>query len=125
MTLLQRTRQVWKLYVFVTLMALGAGITLLQSFLYRFLEKETITYLVIGGMILVIGVFAWAYASITCPNCKLKLFWHSITKEGLGTWFTWLVNLETCPHCENRDGRPASPPGQGKSRSGSGRQRTR
>jgi predicted nucleic-acid-binding Zn-ribbon protein len=85
-------------------MALGAGITLFQSFLYRLLEKETITALVIGGMLLVIGVFAWAYSSITCPNCKLKLFQYSITKVGLGTWFTWLFNLEKCPQCGSRDG---------------------
>lgn len=88
-------------------MALGAGITLFQSFLYRLLEKEAITYLVIGGMLLVTGVFAWAYASITCPDCKLRLFWYSITKEGLGTWFTWLVNLEKCPQCEKLNGLPA------------------
>jgi len=107
MTLLKRTNQLWKLYAFVVLMALGAGITLFQSFLYRFLEKEAITSLVIGGMLLVTGVFAWAYASITCPNCTLKLFWYSITKEGLGTWFTWLINLEKCPQCEKRNKPPA------------------
>jgi hypothetical protein len=82
---LKQTNQLWKLNVFVALMALGAGITLFQSFLYRVMEKETVTYLVIGGMLLVIGVFAWTYSSITCPDCKLKLLWYSISKEGLGT----------------------------------------
>jgi len=81
-------------------MALGAGITLLQPFLHRFLEKDTITLLVIGGMLLVIAAFAWAYAAITCPDCKLKLFWYSLTKVGLGTWFVWLTDLEHCPQCE-------------------------
>lgn len=85
-------------------MTIGAGITLFQSFLYRFLEKGTITSLVIGGMLLVIITFAWAYTAIICPNCKLKLFWYSITKVGLGTWFTWLVNLEKCPQCGSIDG---------------------
>lgn len=83
-------------------MALGAGITLFQSFLPRIVGKEVVTYLVIGGMVLVTGVFAWAYASITCPACNLKIFWYSITKEGLGTWFTWLINLEKCPGCEKQ-----------------------
>jgi len=81
-------------------MALGTVITLSQSFLHRFIEKEIISFLVIGGMLLLIGAFAWAYTSITCPECKLKLFWYSITKVGLGTWFIWLTDLETCPHCE-------------------------
>ncbi len=85
-------------------MALGAGITLFQSFLYRVMEKEAITYLVISGMLLMTGVFAWAYSSITCPDCKLKLFWYSITKVGLGTWFTWLINLEKCPQCIKQNG---------------------
>jgi len=99
-------------------MALGAGITLLQSFLYRFFDKDTIISLVIGGMILVIGTFCWAYASITCQNCKLKIFWHSIIKEGLGRWFVWLINLESCPQCGSRDGLsvPSGPRGRSKSK---------
>jgi len=100
----------------MALMAVGAGITLLQSFLYRLLEKEIITYLVIGGMILVIGVFCWAYTTIICPNCKLKLFWHAITKVGLGSWFTWLVDIDKCPECGSPDGLPlpAMKPGRRK-----------
>jgi hypothetical protein len=105
--MLKATNQLWKIYVFVVSMALGAGVTLFQSLLYRVLEKEAITTLVIGGMVLVIGVFVWTYASITCPNCNLKLFRYSILKVGLGTWFTWLVNLEKCPECGSRDGLPA------------------
>lgn len=117
MSVLQRTDQLWKLYVFALAMALGAGLTLFQSFLYKLLEKETITALVIGGMLLVIGAFAWAYTSISCPNCKLKLFWYSITKVGLGTWFTWLINLEKCPQCGSRDGLAVPDSKRGKSRS--------
>jgi len=117
LTLLKRTDQLWKLYVFVALMALGAGVTLFQGFLYRVMDKETITYLVIGGMLLVTGVFAWAYSSIICPACKLKLLWYSITKEGLGTWFTWLINLEKCPQCEKLNGSAASNNKRGKSKS--------
>ena len=105
--MLKRTNQFWKLYVFVTSMVLGAGITLFQGFLDRLFAKETITSLVIGGVLLVIGAFAWAYTSITCPNCKLKLFWYSISKEGLGTWFIWLTHLEKCPRCGSGDGLPA------------------
>ena len=107
MSLLKRSSQLWKLNVFVASMALGAGVTLFQSFLYRLLDKEAITNLVIGAMALMIGVFAWAYASITSPNCDLKVFWHSISEEGLGKWFTWLINLEKCPQCGSRDGQPA------------------
>lgn len=109
MSLLKRTNQLWKLYLFVAIMAVGAGTTLFQSLLYRFLDKELITYLVIGGMLLMVGVFAWAFSSITCPNCRLKLFWHSISEEGLGKWFIWLINLEKCPQCGSRDGLAPTP----------------
>lgn len=104
MSLMKRTNQLWKLYVFATLMALGAGTTLFQSLLHGRFGKEITTYLAIGGMLLVTGVFAWAYIFITCPNCKLKIFWHAITKEGLGSWFPWLINQEECPQCGSRDG---------------------
>jgi len=117
MSVLQRTDQLWKLYFFAAAMAIGAGVTLFQSFLHKLLEKETITALVIGGMFLVIGAFAWAYTSITCPNCKLKLFWYSLTKVGLGTWFTWLINLEKCPQCGSLDGLSAPVSKRGKARS--------
>lgn len=85
-------------------MAIGGGITLFQSLLPRVMEKEAIPSVVIGGMLLVIGAFAWAYSAIRCPECKLKLLWYSITKEGLGTWFTWLVHLEECPQCTKLNG---------------------
>lgn len=118
MSILKQTNQLWKLYVFIVLMALGAGITLFQSFLSRVLVQESITFLVIGGMLLVIAVFAWAYTSITCPNCRVKLFWYSITKVGLGTWFTWLLNLEKCPQCGSSDGLPPPVGKQGRSKAG-------
>jgi len=114
---LKKTDQIWKLYAFAVAMAIGAGVTLFQSFLYRLLEKETITSLVICGMLLVAGAFAWAYNSITCPNCKLKLFWYSITKVGLGTWFIWLLDLEKCPQCGSLDGLSVPDNKRGKSRS--------
>ena len=117
MSVLKNTNQLWKLYVFAAAMAIGAGVTLFQSFLYRLLEKETITTLVIGGMFLLTGTFAWAYATIRCPNCKLKLFWYSLTKEGLGTWFTWLKNLGKCPQCGSLDGLPAPNNKLGKAKS--------
>ena len=123
--MLKSTNQLWKLYVFVTAMVLGAAITLFQSFLHKIVEKETITTLVIGGMFLVMGAFAWAYNSITCPNCKLKLFWYSITKVGLGSWFIWLINLEKCPQCGSSDGLPTPLPVPNYKRKGSKAQRSR
>jgi hypothetical protein len=112
---LKQTNQLWKLYVFMALMAIGAGITLLQGFIGKFVGKEAIAYLAVFGMALVVGAFIWVYNSIICPHCKLKLFWHSIIKVGLGSWFVWLVNLEKCPECGSHDGLPVPGKRPGKS----------
>lgn len=116
MSLMQRTAQRWKLYLFISAMGVGATVTLLQVFLGDLLEKDVITALVIGGMVLVIATFAWACTTIICPHCQEKLLWYSIVKVGLGTWFNWLTELEHCPACGSRDGTPPSPAKRGKGR---------
>jgi hypothetical protein len=103
-SLLARTNQQWKLYLFVAAMALGFGLTVFQSVIAGQIGKEHTTTIAVTGMALVAGGFAWAAAFITCPNCTLKLFWHALTKEGLASWFGWLLNQEECPQCGSRDG---------------------
>ena len=85
-------------------MALGSGLTLFQSYLAGQIGTEYTTTIAVSGMAIIAGGFAWAAAFITCPNCTLKLFWHALTKEGLGSWFGWLINQEECPKCGSRDG---------------------
>jgi DNA-directed RNA polymerase subunit RPC12/RpoP len=80
-------------------MAIGAGVTLFQGFLYDPLGKELTTQLVVGGMVLIAATFYWAGQNIVCPQCKLKLLYYSITKVGLGTWYVWLLSEEKCPEC--------------------------
>jgi hypothetical protein len=103
-SLLERTNQLWKLYVFGAAMALGVGLTLFQSVIAAQIGKEHTTSIALSGMALLAGCLAWTAAFITCPNCKLKLFWHALTKEGLWSWFDWLINQEECPQCGSRDG---------------------
>jgi hypothetical protein len=108
LSLLERTGQLWKLYVFGAAMAIGGGLTLFQSFLAGQFGKEYTSTIALSGMALVAGGIAWAAVFITCPNCKVKLFWHALTKKGLGGWFGWLINQEECPHCGSRDGLASS-----------------
>ena len=104
-SLLERSNQRWKIFLFIALMALGAGVTLLQGFLYAPLGRELTLQLVIGGMILLPATFIWACGSIVCPSCAQKLLIYAITKVGLGTWFVWLMTEEQCPKC-GYSGRP-------------------
>lgn len=99
MSLIDRSRQRWKIYLFITLMAVGAGVTLFQTFLYDPLGRELTTQLVIGAMVLIAATFYWAGQNIVCPQCGLKLLYYSITKVGLGTWYIWLLSEEKCPDC--------------------------
>lgn len=107
MSLLERSNQRWKLYLFITLMALGAGVTLFQGFLYEPLGRELTLQLVVGGMLLIIATFVWAGGSIVCPACSQKLLFYALFKVGFGTWFVWLLSEEQCPKC-GFTGRPAA-----------------
>lgn len=98
-SLLEKSNQRWKVFLFIGLMALGAAVTLLQGLLYTPLGKELTTQLVIGGMVLIAATFFWAGQNIVCPQCKLKLLYYAITKVGLGSWYDWLLTEEKCPDC--------------------------
>lgn len=98
-TLLQRTNQSWKIWLFVALLLIGCAATLLQGFLYAPLGKELAIKIAVAGLGVLIGVFIWAAGSIRCPECQQKLFLHAVTKEGFLTWFSWLLQVESCPKC--------------------------
>lgn len=99
MSLLERSKQRWKISLFIGLMALGAVVTLFQGFLYEPLGQDLTVKLVVGAMFLIIVTFVWAGQSIVCPKCELKLLYYAITKVGLGTWYVWLLTEEECPKC--------------------------
>jgi drug/metabolite transporter (DMT)-like permease len=97
--LLQRTNQSWKIWLFAALLLVGCAATLLQGFLYKPLGKELAIQIAVGGLGLLIGGFIWAGGSVRCPKCELKILLHAVTKEGFFTWFSWLLQVESCPKC--------------------------
>lgn len=99
MTLLQRTSQVWKIYLFMALLLLGSALSLLQGFLYEALGKELAMQVGFGGVALIVGGFFWAWQDVTCPQCRLKLFSHAFRHHGFLRWFAWLLQTESCPKC--------------------------
>lgn len=98
-TLLQRTDQTWKIYLFVALFMLGCAATLLQGFLYAPLGRELAMQVALGGVITIVGSFVWSGQTIVCPKCHLKLFYHAFRKQGFLRWFSWLLEQEQCPGC--------------------------
>jgi hypothetical protein len=98
-SLLQRTNQLWKIYVFGGALALGCAATLLQGFLYEPLGKELAMKIGVAGMALIIGSFFWAGLNIRCPQCQLKIFYYALKHKGFLAWFAWLLQEEDCPQC--------------------------
>jgi len=103
--LLQRTNQTWKAWLFVVTLILGGIASLLQGFLHEALGKEVAIQIAIAGIGLVIGSFIFAGLSITCPKCELKLFLHAFREQGFFSWFSWILQQESCPRC----GHPETP----------------
>jgi hypothetical protein len=110
-SLLQRSNQEWKVWLFVVMLILGSATTLFQGFLYEPLGKEMAIRIAVAGMGLIVVGFVWTGIAVKCPKCQLKIFWHAITKEGFFSWFSWLLQVEACPHCGyNKSSPPTAPP---------------
>lgn len=99
MSLLERSGQVWKIWLFGAMLVLGSAASLLQGFMVEPLGREMAMRAAVAGMGLVAGSFLWAGFAVRCPKCDLKLFWHALRKEGFFSWFAWLLQVEDCPHC--------------------------
>lgn len=120
MTLLQRTNQTWKIYLFMGLFVLGSIATLLQGFLYASLGRELAMQLALGGVVLIVGSIVWTVQNVTCPKCRHKLFFHAFRTQGFFVWFSWMLLLEQCPKC----GYGAAPKSTGSSKKGKGLKRS-
>ena len=99
MTLLQRTNQLWKIYLFAVLFVLGCAAALLQGFFYAPLGTELAMQIGLVGVGLVVGSFVWAGQSVTCPKCQAKLMYHAFRHQNFSRWLSWLVEQEVCPKC--------------------------
>jgi DNA-directed RNA polymerase subunit RPC12/RpoP len=55
----------------------------------------------VGALVALVGG-AWLALAIRCPKCRLKLFWHAVTKKGLNEWSPWLHDVKVCPQCGYR-----------------------
>lgn len=121
MTFLQRTGQLWKVVLFGAALVLGCFATLFQGFLYAPLGKELAMQIAIGGMVLMVGSFAWAGLNIRCPKCQLKIFFYALRKQGFFSWFAWLLQQEDCPQCG--DGGVGRPRAAGRNRQPKGLKR--
>lgn len=100
LSLLKRSNQLWKIYLFIPVAVLGGSVILFQGALYEPIGKE-LTMLLVGlGGLLGIGAFICACLFIRCPNCKLKLFCFAMSRRKFVSWLVWLLKQEECPRCD-------------------------
>lgn len=53
----------------------------------------------LGGTLMTGLAFALGIWLIRCPNCGHSLFWHAISKQSVGRWLHWLLDVNECPRC--------------------------
>lgn len=119
MNLLQRTDQAWKAWLFAVMLILGVVASLLQGFLQESLGQEVAIKIAFAGIGLIIGSLIFAGRSIVCPKCELKLFLHAFREQGFFSWFSWILQQESCPRC----GHPETPRASGVKRKTKGMKR--
>lgn len=98
---LEATNQMWKLY----LALLGFGITLLcflgAGFSLLLAESSVFNTLLVSGLVLGVGTFAWLLYALRCPSCRNKLVWTMIRSRSHMSWLVDLTHLVACPSCQN------------------------
>lgn len=119
MSLLQRTGQIWKVWAFAGMLITGSVASVLQGFLAESLGKEVAIQIAFAGIGLIVASFFFAGNGIACPKCELKLFLHAFRTQGFFTWFSWILQQESCPRC----GHPEKPRPAGAKRKGKGMKR--
>lgn len=103
---IDRTHQRWKLYVFL-------GLAVLDFFLfvgliwrvnhpanppYGLLNEITLSLLFVACGL---TAFGWLSLALRCPVCRRRVFGHVLRHASVGGWFTALLSLARCPHCES------------------------
>jgi hypothetical protein len=99
----QRTRQVWKIYVFVLLLTASVLPFVLMVVVLNISTPapwipDTFTLALVtalGGM----ATMLWLWLSLRCPSCGASLAGSLVQVEPASRWFTKLLKLTCCPKC--------------------------
>jgi hypothetical protein len=100
MSFIKASKQIWKIVISMTPIAICGLIVIFQSYLYEPIGEDLTMSIVLSSTILGMVFFIWGCLFIRCPKCKLRLFWHAVTKQDSGVWVTWLFSFVECPRCQ-------------------------
>jgi hypothetical protein len=105
-SLVARTGQTWKVYVFLVLLVGGGVAFALMIFALNSLEVSRwlpdsgtlSTVTVVAGLV----AFAWLWFSLRCPDCGQAIAPRVIQEEAASSWWRTLLTMSRCPNCGSR-----------------------
>lgn len=105
---ISKTNQMWKILSFGVLMVVDVLLFLGLILRTNFPSGKRINIWVLDEVTLalsfiIVGLIAFTviWFFIKCPVCKKNVGSLIIKTNRAGIWFTKLISLQTCPHCDD------------------------
>lgn len=101
---LRRTKQWWKMLVFVSMVFLGLGLLVNLIFAYQGENTEQSPSLSTSFGFVGVGVltFAWIAIAISCRRCGRFVGWKIMRKAEAAGWIFDILYADSCPICGDR-----------------------
>jgi hypothetical protein len=96
--LIKRTRQGAKLYVGVTLLLAGGGVSAFGPTLARHLSPDTFAAVILSAVVAGFGGLIFLCTSIRCPTCGAKWLWLLASRR-TGDPLHWTLASDMCTAC--------------------------
>jgi hypothetical protein len=90
--------QRWKLWLWAVALCMSGACLFAPEQLSRVFGASEAHFTLYGialGFVALLGISL----SVRCPSCGLSLAWYSLSKQSHSAWFSWLLDVETCPRC--------------------------
>jgi hypothetical protein len=98
-TFLKGTGQLTTFWTGVSIQIIGAGLVALAVTPVGGRSPVTVfTLLLLVGLALALGGFAWNCLLIRCPNCRSRVFWDAVRDGSAANWFSGNIG-SSCPRC--------------------------
>ena len=101
----ERTHQMWKVYVFLLLLLVSAvTFILMVAMLNSAKELRWLPHRSNLAISTAVGGFAammWLWLSLRCPRCRLSLVSRIARTENASNWFSALLTVTQCPNCRS------------------------
>jgi hypothetical protein len=110
-TFVERSGQLWK-YKIAMAAALAGGLLMLVGMVGVVATPEPSGWILVafGGAALTLGGFFGGAASIQCPECGSRVFWHAVRTQAFEDAVRWFLSTPTCSACGSDGAAPSRQP---------------